>query len=60
MKNWIAPLIILAGLIVYLVALRGDRPGAEAKESFTQAAAQYEQGKFAQAEKTYQKLIADG
>ena len=60
MKNWITPLIVLAGLLIYLVSLRGDAPGSEAEERFAQASAFYEGGEFAKAESSYHTLIEDG
>ncbi|MDA7881561.1 hypothetical protein N9A94_04585 [Akkermansiaceae bacterium] len=59
MKNWIAPIIVLAGLLIYLLSLRGEAPTAESQERFAQAAAFYDRGEFAIAESEYLALIEE-
>jgi len=59
MKNWITPLILLAGLLIFPVFFMGSTPADETTEDFESAALLFEEGKFASAEARYLNLVED-
>ena len=57
MKNWIAPIIIVAGILIFSVAVMGNTPAKETSVDFEAAALMFEEGKLQEAESKYLTLI---